>query len=68
MDFPTELLVPGFRGQYLMDGPGYEYQHLRAFYLLVQCTLVFITAVNDLEFCKTFKSKLGQDRDTTVDI
>jgi len=29
---------------------------------------VFATAVNELEFCKTLKSKLSQDRDTTLDI
>ena len=33
-----------------------------------QCTLVFVTAVNALEFCKTLKTKLSQDRDTTMDI
>jgi len=30
--------------------------------------LVSFTAVNDLEFRKTLKSKLTQDRDTTMDI
>ena len=33
-----------------------------------QCTLVFVTAVNELEFCKTLKFQLSQDRDITMDI
>jgi len=29
--------------------------------------MIFVTAVNKLEFCKTLKSKLSQDKDTMMD-
>ena len=44
----------------IIAGPGYEYQ-LAYILFTAQCTLVFVTAVNEFEFCKTLKSKLSQE-------
>ena len=66
MDIFHWIPIPDFWAQYLPDQDTNISTCMHFIYILQYTG--FVTAVNEPEFCKALKSKLGQDSDTTIDI